>query len=63
LNDFDSALLHQAVRLGAPPSTSDPRLHYYDPERDAEERAVLQAFDWNVKPLRESEVQFVTESS
>jgi hypothetical protein len=47
------------VRPGAPPSIPDPHVHHYHPERDGEERAVLQAFDWIVKPLRESDVQFV----
>jgi hypothetical protein len=59
LDDFESALLNQRLRRGAPPSIPDPHVHHYHPERDGEERAVLQAFDWNVKPLPESEVQFV----
>jgi len=63
LNDFESALLHRGAQPGAPPSIPDPHVHHYHPERDDEERAVLRAFDWNVKPLRESDVQFVAKSS
>jgi hypothetical protein len=59
LNDFQSALLHQGVRPGGPPSIPDPHVHHYHPERDGEETAVLHAFDWIVKPLCESDVQLV----
>jgi hypothetical protein len=63
LDVFESALLQRGVRPGAPPSIPDPHVHHYHVERDAEERAVLQALDWHVKPLRESDVQFVPKSS
>lgn len=63
LDVFESALLERGVRASAPPSIPDPHVHHYHPERDGEERALLQAFDWNVKPLRESDVQFVAKSS
>ncbi len=53
----------KSLRASAPPSIPDPHVHHYHPERDGEERVVLQAFDWNVKPLRESDVQFVAKSS
>lgn len=61
--DVFESLLQRGVRPGAPPSIPDPHVHHYHPERDDDERAVLQAFDWRVKPLRESDVQFVAKSS
>ena len=48
---------------GAPPSIPDPHVHYYYAEWDDDERAVLHALDWYIKPLRESDVQFVPKSS
>jgi len=63
MTDFESALLDQRMRPGAPPSVPDPHVHQIHPELDGEERAVLQALDWKVKRLRESDVQFVAESS
>jgi hypothetical protein len=63
LDAFESALRDLGVRKGAPPPIPDPHVHHYHPERDGDERALLQAFDWHVKPLRESDVQFVAKSS
>jgi hypothetical protein len=63
LDAFESRLRHLGVRPGATPSIPDPHVHHYHPERDEDERAVLQAFDWDVKPLRQSDVQFVAKSS
>jgi hypothetical protein len=63
LDAFESALRDLGVRTGATPSIPDPHVHHYHPERDDDERAVLQAFDWHVKPLLESDVQFVAKSS
>ena len=60
---FESRLRQLGVRAGGPPSIPDPHVHHYHAERDGDERAVLRAFDWAVKPLRESDVQFVEESS
>ena len=62
LDVLESVLLQRGVRPGAPPPIPDPHVHHYHPERDAEERAVLQALDWHFKPLRESDVQFVPKS-
>jgi hypothetical protein len=63
LDLFESALLQRGARPDAPPSIPDPHVHHYHAERDGEERAVLQALDWRVKPLRESDVQFAPKSS
>jgi hypothetical protein len=63
MRSFESELLQRGVQPGAPPSIPDPHVHHYHAERDNEERAVLQALDWHVKPLRESDVQFVPKSS
>jgi hypothetical protein len=63
LDIFESALLKQGGRPGAPPSIPDPHVHHYHAERDADEHAVLHALNWHVKPLRESDVQFVPKSS
>lgn len=63
LDAFESVLRGLGVKAGAPASTPDPHVHHYHAERDDDERAVLQAFDWHVKPLRESDVQFVAKSS
>jgi hypothetical protein len=60
---FESVLRHLGLQAGAPPSIPDPHVHHYHPERDGDERAVLQAFDWHVKPLRDSDVQFVAKPS
>jgi hypothetical protein len=57
LDAFESRLRHLGVRAGSPPSIPDPHVHHYHAERDGDERAVLQAFDWVVKPLLESDVQ------
>lgn len=59
LGVVETTLKQRGVRLDAPPSIPDPHVHHYHPERDADERAVLQALDWNVKPLHESDVQLV----
>lgn len=63
LDAFESVLRGLGVKAGAPASIPDPHVHHYHAERDDDERAVLQAFDWHVKPLRESDVQFVAKSS
>jgi len=59
LDAFESVLRDIGLRADTPPSIPDPHVHHYHAERDGDERAVLQAFDWIVKPLRESDVQFV----
>ena len=56
LDAFEAVLRDLGLQAGEPPSIPDPHVHHYHPERDDDERAVLQAFDWNVKPLRESDV-------
>jgi len=63
LDVFESALLKRGVRPSAPPSIPDPHVHHYHSELDGEEQAVMRAFDWNLKPLRESDVQLVAKSS
>ena len=56
---FESALLQRGARPDAPPPIPAPHVHHYHAELDVEERAVLAALDWRVKPLRESDMQFV----
>ncbi len=63
LDVFESALRDLGVRADASPSIPDPHVHHYRPEWDGDERAVLRALDWHIKPLRDSDVQFVPESS
>jgi hypothetical protein len=55
LDAFEVVLRNLGVRAGAPPLIPAPHVHHYHPEWDDSERAVLQAFDWTVKPLRESD--------
>ena len=62
LHVFESALLARGARRDPPPPIPDPHVHHYHVECDVEERAILQALDWYVKPLLESDVQFVPKS-
>ena len=57
LDAFEVALRSLGARADAPPSIPAPHVHHYHPEWDDSERAVLRAFDWTVKALRESDEQ------
>jgi hypothetical protein len=58
LDAFAAGLQSLGVREGQPAAIPDPHVHHYHPEWDDAERGVLGCFEWYIKPLRPSDVQF-----
>ncbi len=54
---FEAALQSLGARKGEP-AVLGAHLHHYHPAWDEAERRVLRSFDWDIKPLRPSDVQF-----
>lgn len=57
LEAFEAALQSLGARKGEP-ATLPAHVHHYHPEWDDAERGVLACFEWHVKRLRPSDVQF-----
>lgn len=57
LDAFEAALQSLGARKGEP-AVLGAHLHHYHPAWDEAERRVLRSFDWDIKPLRPSDVQF-----
>jgi len=57
LDEFEAALQSLGARKGEP-AVLGAHVHYYHPAWDEAERRVLQSFEWDIKPLRPSDVQF-----
>jgi hypothetical protein len=57
LDAFEAALQSLGARKGEP-AVLGAHVHHYYPAWDEAERRVLQSFEWDIKPLRSSDVQF-----
>jgi hypothetical protein len=57
LDLFESTLRAPGVQPGSAREIPDPHVHHYRREWDDAEREVLRFFAWNIRPLRESDVQ------
>jgi len=57
LDLFESTLRALGVQPGSVREIPDPHVHHYHRKWDDAEREVLRFFAWNIKPLRESDVQ------
>lgn len=57
LDVFEAALQPLGARQGEP-AVLGPHVHHYHPEWEDAERRVLRCLEWQIKPLRPSDVQF-----
>ena len=57
LDAFEAALQSLGARKGEP-AVLGAHVHHYYPAWDEAERRVLRFFEWDIKPLRPSDVQF-----
>jgi hypothetical protein len=58
LDLFEATLLRLGAHSHGLPEVPDPHVHQYHQEWDAAEGELLRTFPWNIKPLRQSDVQF-----
>lgn len=57
LDEFEATLQSLGAREGEP-AILGAHVHHYNSEWDEEERRVLRTLEWDIKPLRPSDVQF-----
>jgi hypothetical protein len=57
LDAFEAALQSLGARKGEP-AVLGAHVHHYHPAWDEAERRILRSFEWDIKPLRPSAVQF-----
>jgi hypothetical protein len=57
LDAFEAALQSLGARKGEP-AVLCAHVHHYHPAWDEAERRILRSFEWDIKPLRPSAVQF-----
>jgi hypothetical protein len=58
LDRFESALQALGVRQGESPVVPDPHVHHYHQAWDGAEGGVVRHFNWQIKPLQPTDVQF-----